>query len=77
MTVLGMQLAAGEGAGEHTGVAVVDDSGLERDDFHQRLGVEQEEHPGDAVGEQLAGAGEELVDPGEPLALAEGWAALG
>jgi len=34
----------------HAGVAVVDDAGREGDDFDQGLGVEQQEHPGHAVG---------------------------
>lgn len=34
-----------------TGAAVVDDAGRERDDLDQRLGVEEQEHPCDGVGE--------------------------
>ena len=35
----------------HAGVAVVDNAHRQHDDLDQRLGVEQEEHPGNAVGE--------------------------
>lgn len=35
----------------HAGLGVVDDAGGEGDDLDERLGVEQEQHPGDAVGE--------------------------
>ena len=55
----------------HACLAVVDDAGLEGDDLDQRLGVEQQEHAGHAVGERLTCAGEEFVDPGEPLVLAQ------
>lgn len=56
----------------HARVTVVDDAGRAGDDLDQRLGVEQQEHAGNnAVGELLAGAGEERVDPGKPLVLTQ------
>lgn len=35
----------------HARFTVVDDAGRERDDLDERLRVEQQEHPGDSVGE--------------------------
>ena len=35
----------------HSGIAVVDDAGRERDDLDQGLGVEQQQHAGNSVGE--------------------------
>jgi hypothetical protein len=49
----------------------VDDVQLERRDLDQWLGVEQEQHAGDAVGEGLAGPDEQLIDPCQSLVLGE------
>lgn len=45
---IGRMLAEGDA---HTFVAVIHDAGGKRDDLDQRLGVEQQEHAGDSVGE--------------------------
>lgn len=55
----------------HAAVAVIDDVSREGDDLGQGLRVEQQEKPGYSVGERLTTTGEELIDPGKALILAE------
>ncbi len=51
--------------------------GLERGHADEWLGVEQQQDAGDAVGERLAGSGEEFVEPGQALVLGQRRARLG